>query len=399
MMRKRKIWTAVTCILSFALVGNLSGNVAFAIRENWNSRFSEDSSYVENYSIVESDESTTEREKFVDANGKVVENEDVICYLSTHPIAENLKKIWEGNVAFCQNNGENSDDIPIYDWVNDADSFFLLDDTFEIQDGENIYVSVNDENVAFFKEEDVLNFNAVQNQQDVLTDGLSTVSLILSEDGTGIKIDTSASSEFKLTIDEFNLFKNNIENYGIGKNENGTISFVKKIYSANKTMHGQYIIDISNSSFCGGKDIYALQKEIFGTKKEANYNVMYEFALQSSENDDFGLVQRDDDFFLVYRGEKTEKSSNEDSVTSTNAEKQSSIETEVIEEQSSDAVSDQAISEENQEIDEEQEVVPDESESEDERMYKVISLILLGAFILIGGLWISWPWLEKIKNK
>jgi len=126
---------------------------------------------------------------------------------------------------------------------------------------------------------------------------------------------------------------------------------------------------------------------------------MYEFALQSSENDDFGLVQRDDDFFLVYRGEKTEKSSNEDSVTSTNAEKQSSIETEVIEEQSSDAVSDQAISEENQEIDEEQEVVPDESESEDERMYKVISLILLGAFILIGGLWISWPWLEKIKNK
>jgi len=71
--------------------------------------------------------------------------------------------------------------------------------------------------LPFFKEEDVLNFNAVQNQQDVLTDGLSTVSLILSEDGTGIKIDTSASSEFKLTIEEFNLFKNNIENYGIGK--------------------------------------------------------------------------------------------------------------------------------------------------------------------------------------
>jgi len=35
---------------------------------------------------------------------------------------------------------------------------------------------------------------------------------------------------------------------------------------------------------------------------------MYEFALQSSENDDFGLVQRDDDFFpWFYRGRKNQK--------------------------------------------------------------------------------------------
>lgn len=419
-MRRRKTWIAVTCMLSLALAGSLFGNHAFAtdrsgIGEHIGHSAAETTSIEEESTDEEftnagnvatlpvsdaEENSNTGRGKFIFADKKSAENEKVVCYLSTNPLYENLEKMQNGGVAFCINGGEIIDGIPVYTWLNQVDSeesYFFLDDSSEIKDGDNIYISLGDEDETFskeaFKENEIFTFNDIENKDAVTSD---EVPLILSEDSK-LKIDTSAapgSNVLTLTMEEFDSLKNDSSNYGIGKCKDGTISFVKKIYSAQKTIHDQYVIKKigKDFQFCGGMDIYALQKDVFGSDENLNFEDIIQVAKESGEDDDFGLVlDTAEQPLLVYRGGELEASTENMTQTSITGEQSSDTITETAleanQEEASGAITSQTASEE------EQETFSDES-----KKYKWISIGLLGAFVLIGAGWILVPPLLK-KNK
>lgn len=419
-MRRRKTWIAVTCMLSLALAGSLFGNHAFAadgngIGEHIGHSAAETTSIEEEFTDEEftnagnvatlpvpnaEENSNTGRGKFIFADKKSAENEKVVCYLSTNPLYENLEKIQNGGVAFCINGGEIIDGIPVYTWLNQVDSeesYFFLDDSSEIKDGDNIYISLGNEDETFlkefFKEDEIFTFNDIENKDVVTSD---EVSLILSEDDK-LKIDTSVapgSNVLTLTMEEFDSLKNDPSNYGIGKCKDGTISFVKKIYSAQRTIHDQYVIKKigKDFQFCGRMDIYALQKDVFGFDENLNFEDIIQVAKESGEDDDFGLVlDTAEQPLLVYRGGELEASTENTTQTSITEEQSSDTVTETVleanQEEASSAITSQTDSEE------EQETVSNES-----KKYKWISIGLLCAFVLIGAGWILVPPLLK-KNK
>ena len=405
-MRRRKTWIAVTCMLSLTLAGSLFGNHAFAadgngIGEHIGHAATETTTSIEEeptegftnagnvatLPVPEAEEnSNTGRKEFIFVDKKSTENEEKVCYLSTKHMMEDLKDIWENNkVIFYQNYGTPAIDnsgTPFYEpMIDDTNSFFLMDDS-EIHEGDSVYISVDNENVSFFKEEDVVLLGNVEGINDV-PDG--EISLTLSRDGKSVEIDATNSSNVK--IDKNKAYDSN---YGIANYE-GTNLLVKKVNgNCTKTQRGQYIVEEQgddNFVFCN-QDIIALKKDIFGTEKQEDYKAAYDFACNNIEElNDFALFQTNGKLLLAYNIGELEALTENTTQTSITEEQSSDTVTETVLEANQDAITSQTASEE------EQETVSDES-----KKYKWISIGLLSAFVLIGAGWILVPPILK-KNK
>ena len=408
-MRRRKTWIAVTCMLSLTLAGSLFGNHAFAadgngIGEHIGHAATETTTSIEEeptevftnagnvatLPVPDAEESSnTERKKFIFADKKSTENEEKVCYLSTAHMMEDLKDIWENNkVIFYQNYGKPAIDnsgIPFYEpMIGNTNSFFLMDDS-EIHEGDSVYISVDNENVSFFKEEDVVQLGNVEGINDV-PDG--EISLTLSRDGKSVEVDATNSSNVK--IDKNKAYDSN---YGLANRE-GTNLLVKRVNgNCTKTQRGQCIVEEQgddNFVFCN-QDIIALKKDIFGTEKQEDYKAAYDFACNNiEETNDFALFQTNGKLLLAYNGE-LEASTENTTQTSITVKQSSDTVTETVleanQEEASSAITSQTASEEKQ-----------ETVSNESKKYKWISIGLLCAFVLIGAGWILVPPILK-KNK